>query len=72
MTFCQVMDMCVVRSAHRKRRALVIVDNARIHRPKTSNAVKALLARRGKHLRLVYVPAYAPDEEPQEKFWGTW
>ena len=71
-TFCQVMDLCVARSAQRKRRVLAIVDNARIHRPETANAVKALLARHGKHLRLVYIPAYAPDEEPQEKFWGTW
>lgn len=72
VTFCHVIDLCVARSARRRRRTLVIVDNARIHRPETSNAVKALLARYGKHLRLVYIPAYAPNEEPQEKFWGTW
>lgn len=72
VTFCHVIDLCVARSAQRRRRTLVIVDNARIHRAETSNAVKALLARHGKHLRLAYIPAYAPDEEPQEQFWGTW
>ena len=71
-TFCRLIDQCVARSVRRKRWTLVIVDNAHIHRPETSKAAATLLARHGKHLKLVYVPAYAPEEQLQEKFWKTW
>lgn len=34
--FCRLLDKCVAGSARRKRRAIVVADRARIHRPETS------------------------------------
>jgi transposase len=63
-TFCVLCDALVWRSRGRRRKALVLVDNAHIHRPEKSRQVAALLQRHGRWLELVYLPAYSPELQP--------
>jgi len=65
-TFCALCDALVWRSRSRRRKALVLCDNAHIHRPEKSRQVADLLHRHGRWLRLVYLPAYSPDLQPQD------
>lgn len=65
-TFCALCDALVGRSRARRRRVIVLCDNAHIHRPEKSRQVAALLQRHGHWLRLVYLPAYSPDLQPQD------
>ncbi len=41
--FCRLIEKCMARSAHRKRRVIMVVDRARIHTPKGSRLVAKLL-----------------------------
>ena len=41
--FCQLLEACLARSAHRKRRVIVVVDRAKVHTPKGSRLVASLL-----------------------------
>lgn len=70
--FCRLAERCLARSARRKRRAILLVDGARIHRPTQSKRVAALCARYGRRLTLRYLPAYAPECMPMERFWNDW
>lgn len=70
--FCRLLDKCVARSARRKRRAIVVADRARIHRPETSRLVAGLLQRYGRRLTIRYLPSYSPDCNPQELLWEDW
>lgn len=71
-TFCALVDGCVARSKSRGRRAILIVDCARIHTPEGAKAVRRLLERHGDALDLVYLPRYSPDLQPQEWLWRVW
>ena len=71
-SFCDLVDACVKRSARRKRRVIMVVDNAGFHRPEKSKMVRALLERHGKHLQFRYLPGYSPDCNPMELFWNDW
>jgi transposase len=70
--FCRLADKCVARSARRKRRAIMVVDNARFHRPEKSKLVTDLLRRHGTHLTLRYLPGYSPECMPIETLWNDW
>jgi transposase len=64
LTFCALCDALVRRSRTRGRQAIILVDNARFHRPEQSRQVAALLRRHGPWLRLVFLPAYSPELQP--------
>jgi hypothetical protein len=71
-SFCQLAEQCLARSARRKRRVILLVDNFRIHTPEGSRLVAALLKQYGRRLTLRYIPKYAPDCLPMELFWNDW
>src|SRR5512145_2615092 len=50
--FCRLVEKCLTRSARRKRRAIIVVDRARIHTPEGSRLVAELLKTYGRRLRL--------------------
>src|SRR4029453_8712774 len=60
--FCAQVRAAVARSRARGRLALVIVDNLRTHTPAGSKLVRQMLAELQDHLRIIYTPAYDPDE----------
>jgi len=70
--FCHLVEKCMARSAHRKRRVIIVVDSARIHTPKGSRLVAKLLKTYGKRLRLRYLPSYSPECMPMEMLWNDW
>ena len=47
----------------------VICDNARFHAPEGSRVVRAYLVRWGHRIRLHYLPAYSPKDNPVERVW---
>ena len=70
--FCCLVEMCLARSARRKRRVIIVVDCARIHTAEGSRLVAALLKRYDGRLRLRYLPSYSPACMPMETFWNDW
>jgi transposase len=70
--FCALLEQCLARSAQRKRRVILVVDPARIHKPDKSKLVAALLKRYGRRLKLRYLPSYSPECMPMELFWNDW
>ncbi len=70
--FCHMVEQCMVRSAKRKRRVIIVTDGARFHKPETSKRVAELLARYGRRLTLRYIPGYSPDCNPMEQLWNDW
>lgn len=71
-TFCALADDSVARSRARGRRAILVVDNLNIHVPERAKKVRDLLDRHGRWLKLVYLPKYSPDLQPQEDLWRVW
>ena len=71
-SFCRLAELCVARSARRKRRVILLVDNFRIHTADGSKRVAALLKRHGRRLTLRYIPKYSPECMPMEMFWNDW
>jgi hypothetical protein len=71
-SFCRLAELCLARSARRKRRVILLVDNFRIHTPEGSKRVAALLKQSGRRLRLRYVPKYSPECMPMELIWNDW
>lgn len=47
----------------------VICDNARFHTPAGSKLVRAYLAEWGHRVKLHYLPAYSPKDNPVERVW---
>ena len=47
----------------------VICDNARFHTPRGSKVVRAYLAAWGHRVKLHYLPAYSPKDNPIERVW---
>jgi transposase len=72
VTFCQLLEACLARSAERKRRVIMVTDRARIPTPEGSRLVRGLLERYGRRLRLHYLPLYSPDCMPMEQLWNDW
>ena len=70
--FCRLAEKCLARSARRKRRVIMVVDGARIHKPEGSRQVAELLKRHGQRLKLRYVPGYSPECMPMELLWNDW
>ena len=70
--FRRLIEKCMARSAHRKRRVIMVVDSARIHTPRGSRLVAKLLQKYDKRLRLRYLPSYSPECMPMEIFWNDW
>jgi len=70
--FCQLIELCVARSARRKRRVIIVTDRAKIHRADGSKKVAALLKRYGRRVTLRYVPSYSPECSPMELLWNDW
>ncbi len=71
-SFCRLVEQCLTRSARRKRRVILLVDQFRIHTADGSKRVAELLKRYGRRLTLRYVPTYSPDCMPMEWFWNDW
>jgi transposase len=70
--FCQLAKRCLIRSANRKRRVILITDGARFHKPERSRLVRALGQTYGRRLKLIYTPSYSPECMPMELFWNDW
>ena len=70
--FCAVVEQCVGRSRHRKRRAIILCDGARFHKAHQSLKVRRMLQIHGDHLQLIYIPAYDPESNPTEMLWPDW
>lgn len=70
--FCKLVDKCMIRSALRKRRVIIVLDKPRFHRPDKSKQVRELVARHGKHLMLRFLPGYSPECNPIEQLWNDW
>lgn len=47
----------------------VICDNARFHTPEGSKLVRAYLEKWGHRIKLHYLPAYSPKDNPTERVW---
>jgi putative transposase len=59
-----------LRRAFRHYRVIhVICDNAGIHKPEKSKAVRAYLAEWAGRVVIHYLPAYSPDTNPVERVW---
>jgi hypothetical protein len=67
--FCAQLRRAVARSAARGRVAIVLLDNLRIHTPRGSKLLRALLEELGERLVLVYTPTYDPDANRIEWLW---
>lgn len=70
--FCQLVEACLARSAHRNRRVMVVVDRAKVHTPEGSRLVANLLETYGRRLQLRYLPGYSPEYMPMELLWNDW
>jgi hypothetical protein len=70
--FCKLLEQCMVRSARRKRRVIIVTDSPRFHKPATSKRVAQLLARYGRRLKIRYIPGYSPECQPMELLWNDW
>lgn len=70
--FCEVVRQSADRSAARKRRAIIVTDGPKFHKPEGSKKVRLLLEHYGSHLQLEYIPKYDPDSNPTELFWRDW
>ena len=70
--FCKMVEKCMARSARRKRRVILVTDGARFHKAEHSRLVKAVCAKYGDRLKLVYLPAYSPECMPMEQLWNDW
>lgn len=62
----------MLRSARRKRRVIIVTDGAPFHKPEHSRLVQALCDKYGSRLKLIYIPAYAPECMPMEQLWNDW
>jgi transposase len=51
------------------KKVYIILDNARIHK---SLAVRLFRAANEKNLKLIYLPPYSPDLNPQENVWNRY
>ncbi len=65
------LDALVERSRARRRTAIVLYDNLRIHTPAGSLKLRAFLAEHPDAITLVYTPAYDPDANRIEWLWRT-
>lgn len=70
--FCRMVEECMLRSAKRKRRVIIVTDGARFHKPETSKRVAELLVRYDHRLTLRYIPGYSPECNPMEQLWNDW
>jgi hypothetical protein len=71
-TFCSLTEDCIARSISRGKKVVILADNLGIHVPERARKVKDLLEKHSSHLKLVYLPKYSPDLQPQEKLWRVW
>lgn len=51
------------------KKVFLVLDNAKIHK---SKAVKAFEESNKKHLKLIYLPTYSPELNPQENVWNRY
>jgi transposase len=70
--FGKLIEKCMARSARRKRRVIIVTNGARFHKPEHSRFVRALCDKYGPRLKLIYIPAYAPECLPMEHLWNDW
>ena len=68
--FCRLVEQCMLRSARRKRRVIMMTDSPRFNKPETSKRVAQLLARYGGRLKLRYLTGYSPELQPMELLWN--
>lgn len=70
--FALTLMACANRSNARSRVAVLLIDNAPAHRlGKTGRLRQLMNALRGRVV-LVYLPAYSPDLQPEERLWRQW
>jgi len=53
--------------SNRGKKVYLVLDNAKIHK---SNTVKAFVKGYHKYLKLIYLPPYSPELNPQENVWN--
>jgi hypothetical protein len=70
--FALTLIACANRSNARSRVAVLLIDNAPGHRlGKTGRLRQVMNVLRGRVV-LVYLPAYSPDLQPEERLWRQW
>jgi len=67
--FCEQVRAAVERSKRRRRVAIIILDNLKIHTAPGSLLVRRMLTELRDQLVLVYTPAYDPDANRIEWLW---
>ncbi len=67
--FCEQVRVAVDRSKHRRRVAIIILDNLKIHTAPDSLLVRRMLTDLFGQLVLVYTPAYHPHANRIEWLW---
>ena len=65
-----MVEKCMARLAPLRRRVIFVTDGARFHKPEHSRLVRALCAKYGDRLKLIYLPAYSPECMPMEQLWN--
>jgi DDE superfamily endonuclease len=70
--FALTLIACVKRSNARSRVAVLLIDNAPGHRLGKTGCLRQVMdVLRGRAV-LVYLPAYSPDLQPEERLWRQW
>jgi transposase len=63
--FCRFLDY-LLNEVYARQKVILVMDNARIHTSKMSQAALALYV---EQLQVVYLPKYCPFFNPIERFW---
>jgi hypothetical protein len=70
--FALTLIACANRSNARGRVAVLLVDNAPGHRLGKSGLLRQIMTVLRGRVVLVYLPAYSPDLQPEERLWRQW
>jgi len=70
--FALTLIACANRSNARSRVAVLLIDNAPAHRLGKTGRLRQLMNVLRGRVVLVYLPAYSPDRQPEERLWRQW
>src|SRR4051794_7087113 len=70
--FGLLMQRCITRSVARRRIAILVVDNAKSHKPGKTGLIRLFLQANVGLVVLVFLPPYSPHLQPAERVWRQW
>jgi hypothetical protein len=70
--FALTLIACANRSNARSRVAVLLIDNAPGHRLGKTGLLRQVMEVFRGRVVLVYLPAYSPDLQPEERLWRQW